>query len=113
LADQQLLAKDKSQNDIAASQAAAQAAQQTTQMNNESSITLAWETARATAWQNKQKAADEAFLLSLQSKNAIGEAFTEEEQRRITELQKIDRKGSWDLQIAKSKPKPKPAASKK
>lgn len=113
MADQQMLAKDKSQNDIAASQAAAQASQATAQLTNDFAIMLAQETGKVTMAVNKQKTADEAFLLGLQSKMALGQAFTEEEQRRITELQKIDRKGSWDLQITKAKPKPKPAASKK
>ncbi len=110
-AAEQQTAQVKSQNDIASAQAAAQMAQQSAQAEHQNSIDLAWETAKANSWESKQKVADEAFILNLQSKNARGEAFSEEEQKRITQMMAIDRQGQWNLQIANAKPKP--SASKK
>ena len=99
-------AQVKSQNDIAASKAAAQAKQESDAAFIQGQSSLEWEKAKAQAWLSKQQISDKAFLLNLESKNARGEAYTEEEQRRITELMKIDHQGSWNLEIAEAKPKP-------
>lgn len=98
-------AKNKSDNDINAAQVAAEAARETAAQDIQGQIQLAWETAKANAWENKQRVGDEAFLLSVQSRNTRGEALSEEEQHRLTEMMKIDHKGQWDMKIAKAKPK--------
>lgn len=102
-------AQAKSQGDIAAAQAAAQAQMDAGDHALEGQIQLAWEQAKATAWADKQRVGNEAFLLNVQSKNARGEALTAEEASRITELMKIEHTGQWNLRIAKAKPKPAPA----
>ncbi len=73
---------------VSSAQAAAQMAQETSQMDSQAKIALAEATGQITMMVNKSKAADEAFLLNLQSKNARNEAYTEEEQHRITEMMK-------------------------
>lgn len=88
-----------------------QADQETDAMKTQNAIQVAWETAKAQVWAKKQTIPDEAFLLTVQSKNARNEALSEEEAKRLTEMMKIDRSGEWNLKIAKAKPKP--AAPKK
>lgn len=61
---------------------------------------IAWSAAKAEVWKSKQTVADEAFILNLKSKLARNETLTKEEERRLTELSKIDAKGQFDLQIA-------------
>lgn len=64
-----------------------------------------WTKAQAQVWADKQIKANEAFLLSIQVKLQTGQAITEEEQKRITELMKIAEQGQWQLQIAKQNAK--------
>lgn len=108
--DEETKAQIKSQNDTATAQAAAQASMDATEVNNESEKEKAWEVAKAKVWAEGQLVAHKAFLLNLKSKNARGEAYSAEEQARITKMMEIDRTGAWDLRISKAKPKPKPAA---
>lgn len=90
-----------------------QASAEAKQAEYQAEIALEQEKAKIAVWINKQKVGDEAFLLNLQSKNARGEAYTAEEQRRITEMMKIDRQGYWQVQVAKNTPKPSPSKAKK
>lgn len=108
-ADMQSQYQAESQKNIESIQASAQAKQ----AEFDAEIAMEQQKAQLTVWANKQKAGDEAFLLNLQSKNARGEAYTAEEQRRITEMMKIDRQGYWQVQVAKNTPKPSPSKAKK
>ena len=110
--DEQMKAQIKSQNDTATAQAASKAAADAEERISQAKADLEWEKSKAQVWAKKQTIADEAFLLNVQSKNARNEALSEEEQSRITEMMKIDRQGSWNLQIAKAKPKPKSGGTK-
>lgn len=71
-----------------------------------------WEKARATAWANRQKVSDDAFLIDLKAKRDNGEALTLEQERRMTDLMKIDRQGQWAVKVAQEKPAPAPAGKK-
>lgn len=90
---------------VQSSQAAAQAEMQAAQFEWGQKKEYEWEKAKATAWASKQTIADQAFLANLNSKLAKNEALTEEENRRLTELMKVDRQGSWNLKIAEENAK--------
>jgi hypothetical protein len=74
---------------------------------------LAWETARAQAWVSKQQTADQVFLENIKSQLARGEKLSDEQERRVTEMMKIEQKGMWDVRVQQSKPKPKASSGKK
>lgn len=107
-AEMQAQWQGESQKNQDSIQAKAQADQATSEKQKQDAIDTAWETAKAQVWAKKQTIADDAFLLNVQSKNARNEALSEAEQERMTKIMLIDRKGSWDLQIAKEKPAPTP-----
>lgn len=74
---------------------------------------IAWEQARAQAWLNKQKASDEAFLLSIKNKLETQKELTIGEQERMTELMKVSEQGAWQMRAAAAKPKPSPGRALK
>ena len=65
-----------------------------------------WTKAQAQAWADKQRIANEAFLLSVKAKLDQGLALSDAEQDRMTKLMVVERTGQYQLQIAKSRPKP-------
>lgn len=115
-------AQAKSSRDIQENtQSQIQSAQAAQQMQNEaregdamSKIQVEWEKAKAQAWVNKQKVSDEAFLLNVKNQLDTGKELTLEQERRMTELMKVDRAGQYQLQAAAMKPSPKgPSKSKR
>jgi len=102
------MAQQQSANAAAENDAALAEAERQGQAN------LAWETARAQAWASKQETANQVFLENIKSQLARGEKITEEQERRVTEMMKIEQKGQWDVRVQQSKPKPKaPSSGKK
>jgi len=101
------MAQQQSANAAAENDAALAEAERQGQAN------LAWETARAQAWASKQETANQVFLENIKSQLARGEKLTEEQERRVTEMMKIEQKGQWDVRVQQSKPKPKAPSSNK
>lgn len=99
-ADEQRMAEIQMQTNTQSVQAAEGEKRMTLEMEVEGKTRLAWEQAKAEVWKSKQTIADEAFMLNLKTKLATNQALTEEEQRRLTELAKEDKKGMYALQIA-------------
>ena len=106
MAQQQAMYKAEEEKNAASAQSTAEAKLQVEGQIWQFKKDYAWEQARADVWASKQKTSDQAFLIQLQSKLAVGEKLSEEEQKRLTELMAIERKGQFDLQIASMKPKP-------
>lgn len=92
------------QSAMASAQAQMQADQATTQQQ----IQLAWEQAKANDWADAQKTSRQAFLLQVKNQLDTGQKLSLEQERRMTELMKEDRKGQYQLQVAAMKPKPAP-----
>ena len=57
----------------------------------------------------QQTTKDAAFLMRIQSKLDTQQALTEEEAHRLTEIEKANTVGKFQLLAAKSRPKPSPA----
>ena len=53
--------------------------------------------------------ANKAFLMRIQSKLDTQQALTEEEAKRLTEIEKANVVGRFQLLAAKARPKPSPA----
>jgi hypothetical protein len=100
--DVQMNAQAQSQ----AAQDAANAAMAQAQQEHDQAKELAWETARAEAWKDKQLSTNKAFVLQMEYKLKNNLALSEEEQRRYTELLKTDRQGEWAIRKEQAKPKP-------
>lgn len=108
--------KDIQENAMAQQQSATAKAQADAQMAEEDrqgQANLAWEQARAKAWSDKQDIGNQVFLANVQSQLAKGEALTAEQERRMTEMMKVDRQGEWNVRVQQSKPKPKATSSGK
>jgi len=75
---------------------------------------LEWDKARAKVWASKQEVSNQIFMKQVESQLAKGEALTTEQERRVTELMKVDRQGEWNVRVAQMKPKPtaKPAGKR-
>lgn len=114
-AEQQKAQQDiqaNTQSQIASGQAAAQAESQRQSEEWGLKGQYEWEKTKAAMALDKQKTANQAFLLQLQSKVDMGVALTEEEARRVTELLIADKQGQYAIQVASMKPKPKAPAKK-
>lgn len=109
--------KQKQQESVSVAQAQADATadagirlekekQNTIQMQAKLTGDSEWNKARAEVWKSKQVLSDEAFLVNLKSQLARGEAITEEQQRRITELEKANVQGQYQLRAAAARPEP-------
>lgn len=104
---QQYDAEEK--KNINSANATAEAQKGTLDYELEKKKELAWETEKARAWADKQKASNDAFLMQVQSRLNRGENLEEAEQKRMTELLKEETKGRYQLQVASMKPAPQPA----
>lgn len=100
--------QENAENQIRSAQEATAAEAQKEQILSQSRINEAWEKAKADVWANKLKAADEAFLIQVKAKFDRQEALSVEEQRRMTELMKVNAQGQFQLMVAKENAKKQP-----
>jgi hypothetical protein len=115
-AQQAQTSKDIQENAMAQQQslvAKAQADQEAAAADRQGQTELEWEKARAQVWASKQETANQVFLANIQSQLNRGEKLTEEQERRVTEMMKVDRQGEWNVRVQQAKPKPKPTSSGK
>lgn len=103
--------KAEQDKNVASAQATAEAQRGNIDYEFEKKKELIWEEAQAKVEADNKAAANQAFLIRVQSKLDKDEALTLEEERRMTELMKIQAQGR-NMVIA-AKAKPKPTASKK
>lgn len=100
-AQQQQMMQDELAKNTESVKASETEKRNTAKETTDAKIQVAWEQAKAKVWAAKQSIGDEAFILNLKSKLARGEAISDEEQRRITELATGDQQGQYQLAIAK------------
>lgn len=98
--------QDNTDSQIKSNQAASQAKMDEKDQEWELKKDFEMAKAQSDAFLDKQKTANQAFLIQLQSKLNTGQALSELEEKRLNDLMAIDRKGAWDLRLAKEKPKP-------
>lgn len=94
------------QSQITSAQAKAQSDAQIQEMDWAAKGQYEWTKAEAQMAVNKAKAANDAFLVQMQITLETGQALTEEQERRVTELQKEAMRGNFAIQVARMKPKP-------
>lgn len=86
--------------------ATSQAKMQEEQMSSQQQAMLAWEQAKAQDWADAQKTSREAFLLYTKNRLDTGKELTLEQERRLTELMKIEKQGQYKILTEQMKPKP-------
>lgn len=104
--DQRLVINAEKEKNIASTQATHLA--KVTELREETNAksSQAWEVAKAQVWAEKQTLPAKAFLLNMEYKLKNNLQITAEEEKRMTEMMKIDKKGKWDKEIQASAPKP-------
>ena len=94
------------QKNIASAQATAQAAQQTIQMETQAKAGLINQEIQGKMALEDKKASNDAFLLHVKNQLEQGKELSAEQQRRLTELMKVETVGQYQLAAANAKPKP-------
>lgn len=101
--------KAEEEKNINSANATAEAARQTLDYELKAKRDLAMDEIEGKLILQQQQTKDAAFLMRIQSKLDTQQALTEEEAHRLTEIEKANTVGKFQLLAAKSRPKPSPA----
>lgn len=97
--------KAEEEKNINSANATAEAARQTLEAEMQAKRDLAMDEIEGKMILDDKMTSNKAFLLRVQSKLDTQQALTEEEARRLTELEKVDAMGKFQILAAKARPK--------
>jgi hypothetical protein len=98
--------KEEEEKNINSANATAEAARGTLEYEMQEKRALEMDKAEAQMLVNKAAAQDQAFLIRVKAKLDKDQALSIEEERRMTELEKAETVGKFQLLAAKARPKP-------